>query len=406
MSRMRVIKQTTSVSPLTSRTIDAAIVEDEGRVFLTKRDEQGKEHKCLIEEDLGRYQELTRREVASQVQPFQIFLYVSGKCNLNCPVCYEYRYRDQARELSLEEIARITAQHKGKYIVLCGREPTLREDLPEIIKTASSRNTVLLLTNGLKLVDYKYLLKLKRSGLRKVIFAFDGLTDQVYQEMNGAALLELKLKALANIKRAGMEVGLSVTVARGINDNQIKAIYDFCLKNKSYIFELRIRSISSVGKYLDVQPYCISELLKLVASSIGVDPKQAFEQNAQINALIPKRFKQSAFAEFARPKVCSFTFYVRKDGRGIARLGKATFLSYALSYLGVKCKMPGLIRFLGIASPTRNKKILRIGLKSWPNIYNIDLGENKKCPSLYYDSQGQAPFCYYNIIKNSKQGKV
>jgi hypothetical protein len=37
-------------------------------------------------------------------------------------------------------------------------------------------------------------------------------------------------------------------------------------------------------------------------------------------------------------------------------------------------------------------------LRCWPNIYTIDLEENKKCLSTFFKDGSFKPFCYSNIM--------
>lgn len=82
---------------------------------------------------------------------------VTSRCNARCEHCFNWRNtRDAARtvqeELSLDEIRMITEKLPPMLLVnLCGGEPTLREDLPEIV-LAFSGNTdaryITIPTNG------------------------------------------------------------------------------------------------------------------------------------------------------------------------------------------------------------------------------------------------------------------
>ena len=66
---------------------------------------------------------------------------------------------------------------KGKHIItLGGGEPTLREDLEEIIHIAKSLNfTVRIVTNGV-LINEKRAESLRKSGLRFIQVSLDGGT--------------------------------------------------------------------------------------------------------------------------------------------------------------------------------------------------------------------------------------
>ena len=79
----------------------------------------------------------------------------------------------------------------GPYNVqLSGGEPTVREDLPEIISLGRSMgfDFIQLNSNGLRLArEPDYVKRLKEAGLSCVFLQFDGLEDEIYRETQGAA---------------------------------------------------------------------------------------------------------------------------------------------------------------------------------------------------------------------------
>lgn len=271
------IRQTKSLSPFSYNEIEARVIRQDDKVYLAKQDEHGKMYKALIEEDYEFYQLLTKDKVNTQMPPSNIPIYISSKCNLNCPICYEDK--EGIEEPSLKEIEGLLKKFRNKFISLLGKEPTCREDLFQIIRVANKRNIAVLTTNGIKLSDYEYVLKLKKSGLKRIFFSFNGFKDEIYQQLNGRALLDLKLKALENIKRVGIETILSATIARGVNEDQIGKLYEFCLDNLSFISQLRIRSIAPVGRHLEIEPYCMSELVDLVTGALGINKEDILKEH-------------------------------------------------------------------------------------------------------------------------------
>ena len=78
----------------------------------------------------------------------------------------------------------------GDHIViqLSGGEPTVREDLPEIIRLARSYGFgfVQINTNGLRLSeDPAYARQLREAGLSSVFLQFDGTRDEIYRKLRG-----------------------------------------------------------------------------------------------------------------------------------------------------------------------------------------------------------------------------
>lgn len=405
------LARTKSLSPLSCNEIEARVFRVGDKVYLIKKDEEGKSYKVILEKDYAFYKLMTRDKFTAQISPIIIDLYVSSRCNLNCPVCYEDK--SDVKEPSLDEIKMLLKNFRNKRISLMGREPTCREDLFQIIRLANKRNIARLITNGIKLSDYEYALRLKDSGLKHIFFSFNGFSDDIYQKLNGRPLLDLKLKALENIKKLGIETILSLTLTRGINENQIRKLCEFCLDNRSFISEFRIRTITSVGRHLDVEPYCMSELIDLVAAALSIDKEDILNEHLflheiteELKFIMPLRIRN-----YLCSRLCSFIFNIKRKntlfplGReiDIKKIKRTKFKIFLLIYYlfkiyGIRFIFEKFCLNFKLPIILKNKDILPVVFRCWPNSYNIDLEENKKCPTLYYKNGKLLPFCYYNII--------
>ncbi len=96
------------------------------------------------------FQQMTsRRELES------IFLFVTGKCNAKCAMCFYAGDMDEKKEdLTFEEIRKIS-ETAGEInrLWITGGEPTMRDDLPEIIELFYRNNKIKDInwpTNGLR----------------------------------------------------------------------------------------------------------------------------------------------------------------------------------------------------------------------------------------------------------------
>jgi len=418
-----IIKKTQSLSPISHKEIDAEVVLEGSKVYLDKQDEKGNKYHTLIDPDYDFYRRMTSETLPEQVDPNGILMYISNRCNLSCPLCYEHG--SIAEEPSFDAIKRIVEKHPLKNIVLMGKEPTCREDIVEIVKMASQRNRCVLLTNGIKLANFDYARKLKDAGLVSITFSFNGFDDEIYKEMNGRPLLDLKLKALDNIKRLGITTIISVTLNRGTNEEQIKKIFDYCSDNHSFIAELRIRTASKVGAHLEVEPFCMSELIDLFSRAVGISKTNLYREQAlwteiskELAPLVPPNFKA-----FAKPRLCCFYFHVFKSNgkyttfdRSVdieaiqkSKLRKARLVYELIRGYGVRHVIESAASYLWPKTISTRKlpvmlrpktQDLLVVLRSWPNIYNIDLVENRKCPSQYYKGGVSLPFCYANILND------
>ena len=346
----------------------------------------------------------------------KIMVDVTTRCNLECPVCY--RAKDSQEDLSFQLLESLSRKYHGKIISLCGGEPTIREDLPEIIRLFSKRNTVFLVTNGVKLADYEYLKSLKKSGLRYLSFSFNALSDEIYNKINGRSLLDLKLKALGNIKTAGIMTILSVLIAKGLNENQISGILKYCLENRDFIRELRIRTMVPISKYLSMERYTVADLLDIVCKETCISKEDILEE-LELKKRINNLFGKEIFIQ----KTCSFDFHLKRKGDVYTSVGKDMWLGDAgknkisgvvllfklLKAYGLRMSAAGFLKTnLGCEKKPwiHDSDIFKIGLRSWPTRDDIDMEENKKCQTGYYMDGKILPFCYANILKDSDNDKI
>jgi 7,8-dihydro-6-hydroxymethylpterin dimethyltransferase len=183
-------------------------------------------------------------------------LEVTGRCDLRCSFCFA----DAGRTVEPDpDIATIKTWYErlleagGPYVVqLSGGEPTLRDDLPEIITLGRSLgfDFIQLNTNGLRLADDpSYVERLKEAGLGCVFLQFDGMTDGVYQEIRGRPLLNHKLLAIERCASHGIGVVLVPTLVRGINMHQAGRIIDFAIEHVPAVRGVHFQPVSYFGRY-------------------------------------------------------------------------------------------------------------------------------------------------------------
>ena len=113
-------------------------------------------------------------------------------------------------------------------IQFSGREPTIRNDLPEIIGLAEEMGFahIQIASNGVRLAkSTEYCKNLRDARLRTVYLSFDGVTPEPYIENEGSNSLPLKKKAIENCRNFGPgSIVLVPTLAKGVNDSQIGEI--------------------------------------------------------------------------------------------------------------------------------------------------------------------------------------
>ncbi|MBI9092239.1 MAG: radical SAM protein [Desulfobacterium sp.] len=183
-------------------------------------------------------------------------LEITWRCNLHCPVCFA----DSGDAVPDPGLDRIRAWYEeirqctggGCNIQLSGGEPTVRDDLPEIIAMGKEMGFgfIQVNTNGLRLAqEGDFAGRLKQAGLDSVFLQFDGVDDQVHLALRGRKLQAIKERAIANCRSHNLGVVLVPTLVPGVNDHQIGDIIRFGLENCPQVRGVHFQPVSYFGRY-------------------------------------------------------------------------------------------------------------------------------------------------------------
>uniref|UniRef100_A0A832IBB8 GTP 3',8-cyclase n=1 Tax=Pseudothermotoga hypogea TaxID=57487 RepID=A0A832IBB8_9THEM len=175
-------------------------------------------------------------------------LSITNRCNFDCFFCSSNS--SLVHEITLQEL-RILSElfsHLGiEYVRLTGGEPTLREDLPEIIELLSKRFRVLITTNGSRLKDFAKLFK--RYNVH-VNFSLHSLNDETFHKITQAKLKDV-LDGLKNAVKEGLNVKLNCVVSE-YNVDEIPELVRFAGELK---VPIRFIELMPVGKNNKAVPF-------------------------------------------------------------------------------------------------------------------------------------------------------
>jgi uncharacterized radical SAM superfamily Fe-S cluster-containing enzyme/CTP:molybdopterin cytidylyltransferase MocA len=184
-----------------------------------------------------------------------VLLEVTDRCNLACPFCFASAPGGES-DPSLDVIEnwlRMLLASGGPFnLQLSGGEPTLRDDLPEIITRARDMgfSFIQVNTNGLRLAqDAPYLARLKASGLDCVFLQFDGVTDAVYEQIRGKALLTAKRQVIQRCRDQQVGVVLVPTLVPGVNTGQIGKIIRLAIQEMPTVRAVHFQPVSYFGRF-------------------------------------------------------------------------------------------------------------------------------------------------------------
>ncbi|MGE4274952.1 MAG: radical SAM (seleno)protein TrsS [Candidatus Methanomethylophilaceae archaeon] len=182
---------------------------------------------------------------------------VTNSCNMNCPICFArantaYRYHPDLDEIKIMFQAVVDYVKSPRCVQLSGGEPTIRDDLPEIVKLAKDMGIehVEVNTNALRISnDIDYLRALKEAGVDSFYMQFDGTRDEIYQQTRGRDLFEIKKRAIQNCSEVEIGVTLVVTVSPNINLGDVGDIIRFAAENVPTVKGVHLQPIAYFGRY-------------------------------------------------------------------------------------------------------------------------------------------------------------
>ncbi|MGI6225424.1 MAG: radical SAM (seleno)protein TrsS [Peptococcales bacterium] len=343
-----------------------------------------------------------------------VLLEVTGDCNLNCPICFASSEEKTGYNPPLVEIKdwyNWLLAHGGPYnIQLSGGEPTLRDDLPEIVKMGHQLgfSYIQLNTNGMRLAkEPDFVEKLKNAGLNSVFLQFDGTKDKIYQKTRGRSLLEEKIAAIDNCAKEGLGIVLVPTLVPGVNMDNLGEIIDFAISRMPSIRGVHFQPISYFGRYPDSPSenrVTIPEILRNIetqtSGKIKVDnflPAGAENSYCSFHGnfilMEDKSLKPwSSFSEYkTSTKYLDAKIAIKKSRSFVARQWSAPKKT---SCCNTEQKVPGLDEFL-----ERVKEYtLCISGMAFQDVWTVDLERLKDCKLHVFSPQGRLiPFCAYNL---------
>jgi pyruvate-formate lyase-activating enzyme len=261
------LKESRSYCPTCMRELDAAVYAIRSQVWLYKRCPEHGPSQGLVERDVAFYRAVMNRPPAPKKEDWSLLVPVTHRCNLDCSICFVPRRSQQ--DMPVARFTRIIDQTEVPWIVMSGGEPTLRPDLTDlIVATRRAGKFAAMNSNGVLLSDRDLVRRLADAGLEYVLLSFNGASDSIYQRINGLPLLDLKTRAIQNLVDEGVELAISPTIIRGVNEN-LGPVVRLCFDNAPTVDQLRLRGAAQVGRHGDFEPLVLSELVGLLAPTIG-----------------------------------------------------------------------------------------------------------------------------------------
>ncbi|MEM1582776.1 MAG: radical SAM protein [Candidatus Bathyarchaeia archaeon] len=468
---MKEIKRTKSICPECLKVLDAIVFEENNVVYIEKECPEHGFFKDVYWSDYEIYERAKKfdhvgsglenpRTTTKNGCPYDCgicpqhrshtvlaIIDVTNRCNLRCPVCFAtagttgYVY-----EPTIDEIRKMLVNLRNNRPVpadalqLSGGEPTIREDLPEIIRAAKDLGFkhVEVNTNGLRMAsDLDFCRSLEKSGVSTIYLQFDGVTPDVYKFTRGVDLTDVKKKVIENCRKAGIDsVVLVCTLIRGVNDQQVGDIIRFAVQNFDVIRCVNFQPVSLCGRIPTEERMnmriTIPDWMKLVEEQ--TDKQIKVSDFYPVPTVVPVSravgaIKNKHYVEFTAHPHCGMATYVFvENGRMVPITEYANVDRFIESMRKVyeeaekghgtlaKMRLIGALRHVKFdmlrkyiwpvlktgsykALGDLHRKMLMISAMHFMDPYNFDLERVQRCVIHYATPDGRIiPFCTMNSI--------
>jgi uncharacterized radical SAM superfamily Fe-S cluster-containing enzyme len=215
---------------------------------------------------------------------------LTNRCNMMCDPCFmDANQVGFVHELTWEDIKQvldnaITIKPRRQMSVqFSGGEPTLSPYFLDAVRYARKvgYNSVQAATNGIefaKSVDFAK--AAAEAGLRYAYLQFDGIGNAANSHRRVGNLFDVKLRAIENLHKAGVDIVPVITIVNGVNNEQVGRVIEFALDNPKKINFLSFQPVSFTGRDEEVTPerraaqrYTLSHLAHDVKNQTGLgDP--------------------------------------------------------------------------------------------------------------------------------------
>jgi uncharacterized radical SAM superfamily Fe-S cluster-containing enzyme len=212
---------------------------------------------------------------------------LTNRCNMMCDPCFmDANQVGFVHELTWDEIktmldnAASIKPRRQMSVQFSGGEPTLSPYFLDAVRYARKvgYNSVQAATNGIEFAkSFEFCQQAAEAGLRYAYLQFDGIGNAANAHRKVGNLYDVKLQAIENLYKAGVEIVPVITLINGINNEQVGKIVKFALDNPKIISFLSFQPVSFTGRDEAItderrhaQRYTLSHLAHDVKSQTGL----------------------------------------------------------------------------------------------------------------------------------------
>jgi radical SAM protein with 4Fe4S-binding SPASM domain len=205
---------------------------------------------------------------------------LTARCMLKCSHCYISAGDPQPGELTTEqakEVVRRIVSLSRPVVILSGGEPTLREDIFEIIRYGTGQGLRMVMGSCGFLIDDTMAGDLMQAGLKKIAISLDSCSPQVHDKFRG---MDGAWKKAIEAIRASVSTGLGVQIHTTVTWDNFREVPDIIALGKEMgVTDFQVFFLVPTGRgetMSDVTPEMyetmIREVLTINTSGLHIRP--------------------------------------------------------------------------------------------------------------------------------------
>ena len=203
---------------------------------------------------------------------------VTDRCDFRCTYCMseDMEFLPKKDVLSLEELDRLcnTFIDLGvKKLRITGGEPLVRKNIMQLFsnlgkKLGQGLEELTLTTNGSQLD--RYAKDLFHNGVRRINVSLDSLEKNKFKKITRNGDLDKVINGIMVAKKAGLKIKINAVALKGINDNEILNLVNWCGENKFSLTFIEVMPMGEIGEKRADQYMPLTEVKSLIQTKYSL----------------------------------------------------------------------------------------------------------------------------------------
>ena len=217
------------------------------------------------------------------IDPFQrkisyVRVSVTDRCDFRCTYCMseDMEFLPKKDVLSLEELDRLCSTFidlGATKLRITGGEPLVRKNIMQLFSNLGKKlghglEELTLTTNGSQL--HRYAKDLFDNGVKRINVSLDSLEKKKFKKITRVGDLDKVINGIMVAKEAGLKIKINTVALKGINDNEILNLVNWCGENKFALTFIEVMPMGEIGEKRADQYMPLTEVKSLIQTKYSI----------------------------------------------------------------------------------------------------------------------------------------